>query len=90
MEDPGNEVGNTCDGNNVSVTMCPRSQGPYDFDFVFKDEYCKTDWLALPCVTTWKKSLRYSKRTLRELLSGFYRDVCLRVRVETERMFCHI
>jgi len=46
---------------------------------------------ALPCVTTWKKSLRYSKRTLRDkLLSGFYRDVCLRVRVETERMFCHI
>ena len=46
---------------------------------------------ALPCVTTWKKSLRYSKITLRDkLLSGFYGDVCLRVRVETERMFCHI
>jgi len=47
MEDPGNEVGNICDGNNVSGTMCPRSQGPYDFDFVFKAEYCKTDWLRV-------------------------------------------
>lgn len=47
MEDPGNEVGNICDGNNVSLTMYPRSQGPYDFDFVFKDEYCKTDWLRV-------------------------------------------
>ena len=33
MEYPGNEVGNICDGNNVSATMCPRLQGPYDFDF---------------------------------------------------------
>ena len=33
IEDPGNEVGNICDDNNVSATMCPRLQGPHDFDF---------------------------------------------------------
>ena len=50
--------GNICVRNNVSSFP-----GPYDFDFgnCFKYELTGS---ALPSVTTWEESLRYSKRTL--------------------------
>ena len=80
----------------VTATMCPEQcalvrKGHMILILSSRMNIAKLTGSALPCVTTWEKSLRYSKRTLRDkLLSGFYRDVCLRVRVETERMFCHI